>query len=128
MAHLISLNTVSDERGDLTILEKVLPFEIKRVFYIYNNQSDLPRGGHKHHKTVLALICLNGKCTVSTNNGRSKKDFILDKPDLCLILNPEDWHTMHDFSEKAILLVLASEYFDANDYIYANYEEANDGN
>lgn len=128
MAHLISLNTVSDERGDLTILEKVLPFEIKRVFYMYNNQSNLPRGGHRHHKTVLALICLNGKCTVSTNNGCSKKDFILDKPNLCLILDPEDWHTMHDFSEKAILLVLASEYFDADDYIYANYEEANDGN
>jgi hypothetical protein len=65
---------------------------------------------------------------VSTNNGCLKKDFILDKPDLCLILNPEDWHTMHDFSEEAILLVLASEYFDSNDYINANYEEANDGN
>ena len=128
MAYLISLKTISDERGDLTVLENVLPFEIKRVFYIYNNENNLQRGGHRHHKTILALICLNGKCVVSTNNGYLKEDFILDKPNLSIILNPEDWHIMHSFSEKAILLVLASEYFDSNDYIYGNYEEENNGN
>jgi hypothetical protein len=122
MAYLLNLNTISDERGNLTVLENVLPFEIKRVFYIYNNISNLQRGGHRHHKTILALICLNGTCTVSTDNNYLKKDFILDKPDLCLVLNPEDWHTMHGFSEKAILLVLASEYFDSNDYIRTDYE------
>ncbi|TQD23854.1 FdtA/QdtA family cupin domain-containing protein [Methanolobus vulcani] len=118
MTYIIDLDTYSDERGDLTVIQKILPFEIKRIYYIYNNKNNLPRGGHRHHKTIQALICLNGNCTISTSNSGLTTDYTLNKPNKCLILNPEDWHTMHSFSENSILLVLASEYFNPDDYIH----------
>lgn len=120
MATLIDLKTFSDKRGNLTVIEKVIPFEIKRIFYIYGVDNSV-RGGHRHHKTIQAAICLKGTCVVSNNDGNIKKDFCLDEPSKCLILEPRDWHTMHDFSEDAILMVLASEYFNPNDYIYEGY-------
>lgn len=121
MARLIDLKTFSDKRGNLTVIEKVIPFEIKRIFYIYGVDHSV-RGGHRHHKTVQAAICLQGQCIVSNHDGATKESFHLDKPSQCLILEPQDWHTMHDFSQDAILMVLASEYFDPHDYIYEDYE------
>ena len=79
------------------------------------------RGGHRHKKTIQALVCLNGNCIISNNNGSIKEDFVLERPDDLLIINPEDWHTMHSFSEDAILLVLASEFYDPDDYIDEEY-------
>ena len=121
MAHIISINTFSDKRGNLSVIEKVLPFDIKRVFYIYGVDDSI-RGGHRHHKTIQAAICLNGSCIISNNNGVGKEDFLLDHPSKCLLLETKDWHTMHSFTKGAILLVLASEYFDAADYIYEEYK------
>lgn len=121
MAHIIQLNTHSDNRGNLTVIEKEIPFNIKRIFYIYG-VDDSVRGGHRHHKTIQAAICINGKCIVSNNDGKIKEDFLLDHPSKCLILNPEDWHTMHHFTNDAVLLVLASEKFDPADYIYEEYK------
>ena len=118
---MISINTFSDHRGNLSVIEKVLPFDIKRVFYIYG-VDDSVRGGHRHHKTIQAAICLNGSCIISNNNGVRKEDFLLDHPSKCLLLETKDWHTMHSFTKGAILLVLASEYFDAADYIYEEYK------
>jgi len=120
MAHLISLNTHIDKRGNLTVVEKVLPFDIKRVFYIYG-VDDSKRGGHRHHKTVQAAICIKGKCKIFNDDNKTKEVFELDSPSKCLILDPEDWHEMYDFSEDAILMVFASEYFDKQDYIYEPY-------
>jgi dTDP-4-dehydrorhamnose 3,5-epimerase-like enzyme len=112
----IKLSTHQDERGSLTVVEKVLPFEIKRVYYIYNCSSQ-KRGGHRHKKTIQALICINGSCVIDWNNGIEKGSISLSKPDTLLLLWPEDYHVMHSFSDEAILLVLASEYFDPDDYI-----------
>jgi len=120
MAKLIDLKTFSDQRGNLTVIEKVIPFEIRRIFYIYGVDSSI-RGGHRHNKTVQAAICIKGSCVVSSNNGIRKEQFHLDAPFKCLIIEPQDWHTMHDFTEDAILMVLASEYFDSSDYIYKEY-------
>lgn len=120
MAQIIDLQTFTDKRGNLTVIEKVIPFDIKRLFYIYG-VDDSKRGGHRHHKTIQAAICIKGSCTIYNNNGSNETIYVLDKPHLCLILNPEDWHTMYDFSEDAILMVLASENFDANDYIFEPY-------
>jgi dTDP-4-dehydrorhamnose 3,5-epimerase-like enzyme len=120
MAHLIDLKTFTDKRGNLTVIEKIIPFDIKRVFYIYGVDNSI-RGGHRHHKTVQAAICIKGSCTISNNNGVKKDEFILNSPSKCLILEPEDWHQMHHFTEDAILMVFASEYFDEKDYIYENY-------
>jgi hypothetical protein len=121
MAHLIDLQTFTDERGNLTVIEKVVPFDIKRIFYIYG-VDDSKRGGHRHNRTIQAAICIQGSCTIFNDNGIKQEEFVLDQPHKCLILNPEDWHTMYDFSEDAILMVLASEYFDGNDYIFDPYK------
>ena len=121
MPELIDLPVFSDERGDLTVIEKILPFTIKRVFYIYN-PNNLSRGGHRHHKTIQAAICVAGNCEILTNNGETKEDFSLDDPSKCLILLPKDWHVMHSFSEDAVLVVLASEFYDVNDYIDEEYK------
>jgi len=120
MASLINLKTFTDERGNLTVIEKVVPFDIKRIFYIYGVDNS-ERGGHRHHKTVQAAICIRGHCVIYNNNGIDESTFVLDSPDKCLMIEPQDWHTMHSFSEDAILMVLASEYFDAADYIAAPY-------
>ena len=120
MPTLINLQTHTDKRGNLTVIEKNIPFEIKRIFYIYGVDDSI-RGGHRHHKTMQAAICIQGSCTISNNNEKQKQKFILDKPSKCLILQPEDYHTMHNFSKDAILMVLASEYYDYNDYIFEKY-------
>ena len=120
MAKLLNLTTFTDARGNLTVIEKVLPFDIKRIFYIYGVDSSV-RGGHRHRKTYQAAICLKGTCVVSNDDGVRKDIFVLDSPAKCLILEPKDWHQMHDFTPDAMLMVLASEYFDSNDYIYESY-------
>ncbi len=120
MAKPIDLKTFTDERGNLTVIEKVIPFDVKRIFYIYGIDKST-RGGHRHKSTIQAAICIVGSCRIYNNNGKGEEYFILDKPSKCLILNPEDWHTMDQFSENAILMVLASQYFDPSDYIFEPY-------
>ncbi|MCC6180554.1 MAG: FdtA/QdtA family cupin domain-containing protein [Bacteroidia bacterium] len=120
MAKIIDLKTFTDKRGNLTVVEKVLPFEIKRVFYIYG-VDDSKRGGHRHHKTIQAAVCIKGSCKIYNHNNLKEEVFDLNSPSKCLILNPEDWHTMYDFSEDAILMVFASEYFDQADYVFEPY-------
>jgi len=121
MAHLIDLTTFTDTRGNLTVIEESIPFAIKRIFYIYGVDESV-RGGHRHCATIQAAICLQGKCTIYNNNNIQEDNFLLDTPSKCLVLNTEDWHQMYGFSPDAILMVLASTLFDANDYIYQKYE------
>jgi endonuclease IV len=123
MAHLINLTTFKDTRGILTVLDKVVDFEIKRLFYIYD-VDDSDRGGHRHHNTHQAAICIQGSCKISNDNSVQQEIFVLDSPGKCLIIEPEDWHIMHDFSADAILLVLASTAFDPKDYIYEPYDHS----
>lgn len=122
MAKLIDLKTYTDERGNLTVVEKLLPFDIKRVFYIYGVDESV-RGGHRHHKTTQAAICIQGSCKIYNNNNLTEEVFELNKPSKCLILNAEDWHSMYEFSKDAILMVFASEYFESTDYIYEPYKK-----
>jgi hypothetical protein len=121
MAYSIDLKTHTDSRGNLTVIENVLPFSIKRVFYIYGVDSSI-RGGHRHHQTVQAAICIQGECKIYNHDGVNQKVFHLNKPSVCIILMPEDWHTMFDFSPDAILMVLASECFNEKDYIFEKYD------
>ena len=120
MPEILDLKTYTDKRGNLTVIEKIIPFEIKRIFYIYGVDNSV-RGGHRHKTTIQAAICLKGSCRISNNDGHKKEEFLLDSPSKCLILFQQDWHQMHDFTKDAILMILASEYFDPNDYIYENY-------
>lgn len=121
MPQLIDLTTFTDARGNLTVIEKTIPFDIKRIFYIYGVDESV-RGGHRHYTTIQAAVCVQGKCTIYNNNGMAKELFVLDTPSKCLIILPEDWHQMYNFSPDAILMVLASTPFDATDYIYSEYE------
>ena len=119
MAHLLNLPTFKDSRGNLTVIEKILPFEIKRTYFIYEVTNK--RGGHRHKKTIQAFVCIGGSCEVYVNDGANKEIFLLDSPDKCLIVEPKDWHTMDNFSDGVILLVLASEFYDHHDYIEKEY-------
>jgi dTDP-4-dehydrorhamnose 3,5-epimerase-like enzyme len=120
MAQLIDLKTFTDNRGNLTVIEKIIPFVIKRIFYIYGVDTSV-RGGHRHKQTIQAAVCIQGACRIYNNDGHTEKYFELNQPNKCLILEPNDWHTMDQFTSDAILMVLASEYFDPNDYIYEPY-------
>lgn len=120
MAEILDLKTFTDSRGNLTVIERSIPFGIKRIFYIYGVDNS-ERGGHRHKKTIQAAICLKGSCTIINNNGGKQESFELKKPSQCLLLYPEDWHKMINFTPDAILMVLASDFFDPNDYIYEPY-------
>ena len=120
MARIIDLKTFSDPRGNLTVLEKVFPFDIKRIFYIYG-VDDSRRGGHRHKVTVQGAVCIQGACTIYNHDGEKEETFRLDQPNKCLLLEPRDWHAMYDFTPNAILMVFASEFFDPNDYIHEPY-------
>jgi len=117
--YLVDLPTFSDERGSLTVVERILPFEIRRVYYIYHATGK--RGGHRHKRTIQALISVAGRCEVFVDNGQKQETFVLDVPNRALILEPQDWHTMENFSRDCVLLVLASEYYDRSDYIDEGY-------
>ena len=119
MAYLINLPTFSDKRGSLTLIEKVLPFDIKRVYFIYDVKEK--RGGHRHKKAIQALVCLNGSCEIYIENEEERYCEVLDSPKKCLIIQPQDWHTMDKFSEGSVLLVISSEYYDKEDYISERY-------
>ena len=119
MAYIIHLPTFKDKRGNLTVVEKLLPFDIKRFYYIYGASSK--RGGHRHKKTIQALISLGGSCEIYVNDGNKEEIFLLNDPSKCLILDPKDWHTMDNFSVGSTLLVFSSEFYDKDDYIDEEY-------
>jgi hypothetical protein len=122
MPELINLATFTDTRGNLTVIEKVLPFPIKRAFFIYGVDSS-KRGGHRHITTKQAAICIKGSCRIYSNNGLNEAYYFLDAPSKCLIINPEDWHLMDRFTPDAILMVFASTYFLEEDYIFEPYQK-----
>ncbi len=120
MADLISLKTITDKRGNLTVIEKLFPFDIKRVFYIYG-VDESERGSHRHKQTIQAATCIQGECKIYNNDGKTEQVFHLNSPDKCMLIYPEDWHKMYDFSPDAILMVFASTHFDMDDYIFEPY-------
>jgi hypothetical protein len=120
MAELLCLNTFTDTRGNLTVIEKIIPFEIKRIFYIYGVDSSV-RGGHRHKNTLQAAICLQGSCRIYCNTGNSENYYYLDSPSKCLTIDAKDWHYMDQFTSNAILMVLASTNYNEKDYIFAPY-------
>ena len=122
MAKLIQLNTFDSDAGDLTVFEKILPGEIKRVFYIRGKEGH-ERGGHRHLNTWQALVCISGGCRVFVDNGKTQASFYLDSPEKCLLLAPEDWHVMDEFTESSILLVLANTQYEKDDYVFEPYEQ-----
>ena len=113
-----------DDRGQLTAIEalKDLPFEIKRVYYIYDTLPDVRRGFHAHKNLQQVLLCVNGSCKIHLDDGTDTTEVTLDKPNEGLYIANNMWREMYDFSPGAVLLVLASQYYDEADYI-RNYED-----
>lgn len=113
-----------DERGQLIALEegKDVPFEVKRVYYMYDTKDGVRRGFHAHKSLEQILICVHGSCKILLDDGREKADVVLDCPYEGLYVSNVMWREMYDFSPDAVLMVLASEYYDECDYI-RDYDE-----
>lgn len=120
---LEEFKVLGDDRGQLVALEanRQIPFDVKRVFYIYGTQPDTPRGKHSHYKTKQYLVAVSGSCKVTLDDGKTKETFDLNKPNLGLFQDAFVWGTMHDFSPDCVLLVMADANYDASDYI-TNYD------
>ncbi|WP_158137641.1 sugar 3,4-ketoisomerase [Vibrio metschnikovii] len=112
-------NILGDHRGKLVAIEALsdIPFDIKRVFYIYGTQPDVPRGQHSHYQTKQYLIAVNGSCKVTLDDGVQVSTYDLNQPNIGLLQDSLIWGMMHDFSEDCVLMVLASEHYDESDYI-----------
>lgn len=115
---------IADERGMLVALEggRNVPFEIKRVYYLYGLAPEARRGFHAHRTLQQVAICLSGRCRMLLDNGTERAEMLLDRPDRGLHIGPMIWREMYDFSEGCVLMVLASEHYDEGDYI-RNYDE-----
>lgn len=114
-----------DERGHLVIVEgnKDIPFEIKRVFYIYGSDSDVVRGQHANRRSEFVLINVAGTSKVKVKDGAGNEAiYCLNRPHTGIYLPTMVWKDMYDFSEDSVLLVLSSEHYDASEYI-RNYDE-----
>ncbi len=112
-------NPHGDDRGQLIAIEELkdVPFEIKRVYYIYDTASGVRRGFHAHKQLEQVLICVHGSCKVLLDDGSISKTVLLDDPSEGLYISNAVWREMYDFSEDAVLLVLASKHYDEADYI-----------
>ena len=114
-----------DDRGSLIAIEnqKDYPFDVKRVYYIFDTLPKVRRGFHAHKNLQQILICVSGSCKVHLDNGLGETtEVLLDNPAKGLYISADMWREMYDFSIGAVLLVLASEYYDEKDYI-RDYDE-----
>lgn len=115
---LISIPKIEDNRGNLSVIENdVLPFEIKRVYYLYDVPSGAERGGHAHIDQKEFLIALSGSFDVILNDNKERKSITLNKPFEGLLINQGIWRELNNFSSGSVCLVLASAVFDEADYI-----------
>ena len=113
-----------DERGQLVAIEafKDIPFEIKRVYYMYDTTAGVARGHHAHKQLEQILICVHGSCRILLDNGKEKETVVLDQPNTGLYISSDMWREMYDFSSDSVLLVLANTHYDGKEYI-RNYED-----
>ena len=120
LGKIIELPRITDPRGNLTVAEadKNIPFDIKRVYWLYDVPGGECRGGHAHKQIKEILIAVSGSFHVTLDNGKEKKTFLLNHPYQGLLIDTKTWRTLDDFSSGAVCVVLASDFYDENDYIY----------
>lgn len=108
-----------DERGILISLEENhnIPFDIRRCYFMYNTQPGVSRGFHAHKTLQQVLICVKGSCRILLDDGEEKQLVTLDRPNKGLYIASDTWRVMQDFSEDAVLMVLADQLYDESDYI-----------
>ena len=119
LVKLIDFPPLGDGRGSLVALEanKTVPFDIKRVYYIFGTKQGVARGFHAHKALKQVAVCVTGCCRMLLDNGVDKEEVLLDSPTKGLVIEDFVWREMHDFTPDCVLLVLASEYYDEADYI-----------
>ena len=115
----INFQPLGDERGSLVALEgsKSVPFDIKRVYYIFGTKEGVSRGFHAHRNLKQVAVCVTGSCRFVLDNGKQKEEVILNSATKGLLIEDLIWREMYDFSPDCVLMVLASEYYDESDYI-----------
>ncbi len=120
IGRIIELPRITDPRGNLTVAEqlKEVPFDIKRVYWTYDVPGGESRGGHAHKRLYQLLVAMSGSFIVNLDNGHTKETYLLNHPWQGLLIGPGTWRTLDDFSSGAVCMVLASEHFDLDDYIY----------
>lgn len=120
---LITIPTIEDYRGNIAVIENdVLPFDIKRVYYLYDVPSSASRGGHAHKNLQQVLVPLSGSFDVILKNGSETQIVTLNKPNRGLLIRSSVWRELENFSSGAVCMVMASEVFDEDDYI-RDYDE-----
>lgn len=124
MTHsLIDIPKIHDPRGNLSVIENnVVPFEIKRVYYLYDVPSGAYRGGHAHKEQYELLVAVSGSFEVVLDNVKKKEIVMLNKPNIGLLIPTMVWRELQNFSSGAVCLVLASDVFEESDYI-REYDE-----
>ncbi len=124
MNKIIDLPKIIDPRGNLTVAEQLknVPFEIKRVYWVYDVPGGECRGGHSHKECKEFIIAVSGSFTVTLDDGKNKHTYLLNHPYQGLFVDTDTWRTLDDFSSGAVCLVLASELYEEEDYI-REYED-----
>jgi oxalate decarboxylase/phosphoglucose isomerase-like protein (cupin superfamily) len=121
---IIDLPKIVDPRGNLTVAEQIdnVPFEIKRVYWVYDVPAGESRGGHAHKRLKQLIVAVSGSFHVTLDNGHERATILLNHPWQGLLVDVNTWRTLDDFSSGAVCMVLASEHYDEDDYIY-DYQE-----
>ena len=123
----ISFDVFGDDRGLLVSVEafKNLPFDIKRMYYIYKTKLGIKRGCHAHKTLKQCLIVVSGTCSILVDDGKTQDTFVLNTPNHGLIIEGLVWHELFDFSDDAVVIVLANEFYENTTYI-RTYQEFKD--
>ncbi len=124
LATLIELPLCGDDRGSLVAIEAgdTVPFEIKRVYYIFGTKVGVSRGFHAHKCLDQVLVCLSGSCRIILDDGSVREEVVLDSSVTGLLIDKPIWREMHDFTADCVLLVLANKHYNEDDYI-RSYED-----